>query len=168
MTEPAAPPTISEKTNQADRPAVSQTTKGISFMGLTLKPTPSRARTVNPSSCPLRRRPPFLLPALQGPSRAHQDSGQDTTTDHISPDGSWLRYRGHLTNISRFVRIHEANLKKQGILPLIFEDPADYDRIEKDDRLSFPPLSDLEPEAPVKDWIFSQSGLTCLFPSAIC
>ena len=33
-----------------------------------------------------------------------------------------------------FARIHEANLKKQGVLPLTFADPADYDKIRVDDR----------------------------------
>ena len=32
-----------------------------------------------------------------------------------------------------FARIHEANLKKQGVLPLTFADPADYDKIRVDD-----------------------------------
>jgi len=143
------------------------------------------------------------------------------TTDHISPAGPWLRYRGHLDRISdnmfsgaenvfadkpgtgfnvltgqvgeelqkiaraykaqglgwvavgdrnygegssrehaamsprflgcrvaltrSFARIHETNLKKQGVLPLTFADPADYDRIRRDDRLSFTGLDQLAP-----------------------
>ncbi|EPE03393.1 aconitate hydratase [Ophiostoma piceae UAMH 11346] len=133
-----------------------------------------------------------------------------TTTDHISMAGPWLKYRGHLDNISNnmligatnaengeankvrnqdtgdfgavpavardykakgikwvvvgdwnygegssrehaaleprhlgglaiivrsFARIHETNLKKQGMLPLTFIDPADYDKIKPDDRV---------------------------------
>ncbi|MDI1485035.1 MAG: Aconitate hydratase mitochondrial [Ramalina farinacea] len=133
-----------------------------------------------------------------------------TTTDHISMAGPWLKYRGHLDNISNnmligainsangeankvknqatgemgavpatardykkrgihwvvvgdwnygegssrehaaleprhlgglaiitrsFARIHETNLKKQGMLPLTFADPADYDKINPDDRV---------------------------------
>jgi aconitate hydratase len=147
------------------------------------------------------------------------------TTDHISPAGAWLRFRGHLDNLSdnmflgavnaftdepgtgrnqlsgeqiqpipeiareykaqgmqwiavgdnnygegssrehaamsprmlgaaavitrSFARIHEANLKKQGVLPLTFEDPGDYDRIRTDDRLSIIGLSDLTPGQPL-------------------
>ena len=143
------------------------------------------------------------------------------TTDHISPAGPWLRFRGHLNNLSdnmflgavnaftddpgtgknqlsseeiqpipqlarayhaqgqrwvaigdhnygegssrehaamsprmlgaaaiitrSFARIHEGNLKKQGLLPLTFEDPDDYDRIREDDRLSLVELRDLAP-----------------------
>lgn len=135
-----------------------------------------------------------------------------TTTDHISMAGPWLKYRGHLDNISNnmligaknaengeankvknfttgeydavpatardykkkgipwvvigdwnygegssrehaaleprhlgglaiitrsFARIHETNLKKQGMLPLTFSDPADYDKINPSDKVSF-------------------------------
>jgi aconitate hydratase len=148
-----------------------------------------------------------------------------TTTDHISPAGPWLRFRGHLDRISEnmfmgavnaftgqagkgvnpltgaagqplatiarelkakgqswmvigdenygegssrehaamsprylgcaavivrsFARIHETNLKKQGILPLTFIDPADYDRFEQNDRVSIVGLHALEPGKPV-------------------
>ena len=147
------------------------------------------------------------------------------TTDHISPAGPWLKYRGHLDKFSdnmfmgavnaytdevgkgvsvltgemgraiseiareykaaglrwvvvgddnygegssrehaalsprllggaaviarSFARIHESNLKKQGLLPLTFEAPADYDRIQEDDRLSLMGLADLAPAEPV-------------------
>jgi aconitate hydratase len=148
-----------------------------------------------------------------------------TTTDHISPAGPWLRYRGHLDKFSdnmfmgatnafstaagtglnaltgeaeqsiakiaryyrsrgvkwvavgddnygegssrehaalsprllggaaviarSFARIHESNLKKQGLLALTFQDPADYDRIRADDRLSLVGLARLAPGKPV-------------------
>ena len=52
--------------------------------------------------------------------------------------------------ISRsFARIHETNLKKQGLLALTFSDPADYDRIREDDRVSLVGLSELAPGKPV-------------------
>ena len=41
-----------------------------------------------------------------------------------------------------FARIHESNLKKQGLLALTFQDPADYDRIREDDRISLVGLAD--------------------------
>ena len=159
-----------------------------------------------------------------------------TTTDHISPGGKWLRFRGHLTNISKnmlegavnaftgetgtgtnvitgekdtkifelakfyrentcgfviigdenygegssrehaamsprlmraraaitrsFSRIHEANLKKQGVLPLTFSDPADYDEIEEYDRVSIVNLAKLQPGNPVKTVIKKRDGTT--------
>ncbi len=143
------------------------------------------------------------------------------TTDHISQAGPWLRFRGHLDNISdnmligainrftgetgtatnvvsgeksvsvpalareykaqglgwvivgdenygegssrehaameprhlgcravvvrSFARIHETNLKKQGVLPLTFAEPADYERFREDDRIAVRGLSDLAP-----------------------
>ena len=149
-----------------------------------------------------------------------------TTTDHISPAGPWLRYRGHLDRFSdnmfmgatnafngeagtginvltgqpgeaigkiardykahgikwvaigdhnygegssrehaalsprllggaaviarSFARIHESNLKKQGLLALTFQDPADYDKIRADDRLSLVGLQEMAPGQPVE------------------
>jgi len=142
------------------------------------------------------------------------------TTDHISMAGPWLKYRGHLDNISNnlligainaenskancvqnkltgdwqevptvaraykkagipwvvigdenygegssrehaaleprhlggraiitksFARIHETNLKKQGVLPLTFVNPADYDKISGTDRVSLIGLKELAP-----------------------
>lgn len=143
-----------------------------------------------------------------------------TTTDHISPAGPWLRFRGHLDNIAdnmftgatpafgtetgqvrsqltgeiaavpavaraykekglnwivvgdenygegssrehaamcprhlgaaavlvrSFARIHETNLKKQGILPLTFATPADYDSVQETDRVTLEGLESLAP-----------------------
>ena len=150
-----------------------------------------------------------------------------TTTDHISPAGPWLRYRGHLDKFSdnmfmgainaftgeagkgknvltgetgaadlrrspattrrkgvnwvvvgdanygegssrehaalsprllggaaviarSFARIHESNLKKQGLLALTFQNPADYDRIREDDRISLVGLASMAPGKPVE------------------
>jgi aconitate hydratase len=159
-----------------------------------------------------------------------------TTTDHISPAGAWLRYRGHLDKISdnmflgavnaftgeagkgvnpltgaagqnfstiarelkragqpwvvigdenygegssrehaamsprylgcaavlvrSFARIHETNLKKQGVLPLTFQDPADYDKFEQNDRVSVTGLYTLEPGKPVTVRIKKPDGRT--------
>ena len=146
------------------------------------------------------------------------------TTDHISMAGPWLRYRGHLDNISNnmligavnyfnkktnavknqltgeygevpavqreykakgidtivvgdhnygegssrehaameprhlgvravlvksFARIHETNLKKQGMLGLTFANEADYDKIQEDDTINFLDLTDFAPGKPL-------------------
>ena len=47
-----------------------------------------------------------------------------------------------------FARIHETNLKKQGILALTFEDSNDYDKIKEDDKISISGLTDFEPDKP--------------------
>ena len=159
-----------------------------------------------------------------------------TTTDHISPAGPWLRYRGHLDKFSdnmfmgatnaftgeagtgidvltgekgvmiskiardykahgikwvaigdhnygegssrehaalsprllggcaviarSFARIHESNLKKQGLLALTFQDPADYDRIRADDRLDLVGLEEMAPGQPVECRVKHADGAT--------
>ncbi|PYM04161.1 MAG: aconitate hydratase, partial [Candidatus Rokuibacteriota bacterium] len=159
-----------------------------------------------------------------------------TTTDHISPAGRWLLYRGHLDRISdnmflgavnaftgetgqglnvltgergiplaqiaraykakgvswvvvgdenygegssrehaamsprylgckavivrSFARIHETNLKKQGVLPLTFGDPRDYERFGENDRVSITGLGGLAPGKPVTVVIRKPDGAT--------
>lgn len=155
------------------------------------------------------------------------------TTDHISAAGPWLKYRGHLDNISNnmfigatnyennemnkirnqqtnewgtvpdvaraykkagvkwvavgdenygegssrehaaleprhlggraiivksFARIHETNLKKQGLLPLTFANPSDYDKIQPNDKISLLDLKNLAPGKPVKAEIKHKDG----------
>ena len=158
-----------------------------------------------------------------------------TTTDHISPAGKWLKYRGHLDRISdnmllgatnaftgengkaknilsgetggafatvardykkrnqpwiiigddnygegssrehaamsprylgastvivkSFARIHETNLKKQGMLALTFADPKDYEKIKEDDRLSIA-LNDFAPGKGLKLSLKHSDGST--------
>jgi aconitate hydratase len=159
-----------------------------------------------------------------------------TTTDHISPAGPWLRFRGHLDRFSdnmfltainaytgeagkgknvltgeisqaiakiardykakgvkwvvvgdhnygegssrehaalsprllggvaviarSFARIHESNLKKQGLLALTFPDPADYDRIREDDRISLVGLQAMAPGKPAECLVKHADGTT--------
>ncbi|MGH8327837.1 MAG: aconitate hydratase, partial [Steroidobacteraceae bacterium] len=157
-----------------------------------------------------------------------------TTTDHISPTGKWLRYRGHLERFSEnllmggtnaatdevgktsnvvtgatgqpiaavardysgrglrwvivgdanygegssrehaalsprllggaaviarsFARIHESNLKKQGLLALTFSCADDYERIRADDRLSLLGLRELAAGKPVRCRVVHSDG----------
>jgi aconitate hydratase len=77
-----------------------------------------------------------------------QNYGEGSSREHaaMSP-----RYLGCRVVLARsFARIHETNLKKQGVLPLIFADPADYERIRRDDRLTFIGLDKLNPGQPVE------------------
>ena len=59
-----------------------------------------------------------------------------------------------------FARIHETNLKKQGLLPLTFSDRADYDRIREDDRISLVGLGNLGPGRPVECIVHHSDGTT--------
>jgi aconitate hydratase len=47
--------------------------------------------------------------------------------------------------VKSFARIHESNLKKQGILALTFANKSDYDKIKEDDRFDLPDLTELAP-----------------------
>jgi aconitate hydratase len=76
-----------------------------------------------------------------------ENYGEGSSREHaaMSP-----RYLGCVAVIVRsFARIHETNLKKQGVLPLTFIDPADYDKFEQSDRASITGLYALEPGKPV-------------------
>ena len=73
--------------------------------------------------------------------------GEGSSREHaaLSP-----RLLGGAAVIARsFARIHETNLKKQGLLALTFQDPADYDRIQETDKISLVGLKDLAPGKPV-------------------
>lgn len=59
-----------------------------------------------------------------------------------------------------FARIHETNLKKQGMMPLTFNDSVDYDRIAEGDRISLFGVEDgeLQPGKPVMMRVTSNDG----------
>src|SRR5262249_30774101 len=74
--------------------------------------------------------------------------GEGSSREHaaLSP-----RLLGGAAVIARsFARIHETNLKKQGLLALTFADPADYQRIREHDGLSLVELAVLAPGRPVR------------------
>ncbi len=82
--------------------------------------------------------------------------GEGSSREHaaLSP-----RLLGGAAVIARsFARIHESNLKKQGLLALIFADPADYDRIREDDRIGLTGLRDLAPATPLKAQLAHADG----------
>ena len=51
--------------------------------------------------------------------------------------------------VKSFARIHETNLKKQGMLALTFANEADYDKVQEDDRIDFKDLTEFAPEKPL-------------------
>ena len=62
-----------------------------------------------------------------------------------------------------FARIAEANLKKQGVLPLTFADPADYDKIRADDVVDLDGLAALAPGSTVQVVLHHADGTTDAF-----
>ena len=82
--------------------------------------------------------------------------GEGSSREHaaLSP-----RLLGGAAVIARsFARIHESNLKKQGLLALTFRDAADYDRIREDDRISLLRLADMAPRQPLECRIAHSDG----------
>ncbi|OLC13144.1 MAG: aconitate hydratase [Candidatus Rokubacteria bacterium 13_1_40CM_69_27] len=76
-----------------------------------------------------------------------ENYGEGSSREHAAMSPRYLGCAAVL--VRSFARIHETNLKKQGILPLTFADPRDYDRIEQNDRVSIVGLHALEPGKPV-------------------
>jgi aconitate hydratase len=76
-----------------------------------------------------------------------ENYGEGSSREHAAMEP---RHLGCAAVIVRsFARIHETNLKKQGILPLTFVDPTDYDKVQEDDRFDLLGLADLAPGKPV-------------------
>jgi aconitate hydratase len=85
-----------------------------------------------------------------------QNYGEGSSREHAAMEP---RYRNAKAIFARsFARIHETNLKKQGLVPLTFVDPATYDQIGEDDRISVLGLASLAPEVPVHCQIVRPDG----------
>ncbi|NP_001337055.1 aconitase 2 L homeolog [Xenopus laevis] len=85
-----------------------------------------------------------------------ENYGEGSSREHAALEPRHLGGRAIITK--SFARIHETNLKKQGLLPLTFSDPADYDRIHPEDKITLAGLKDLAPGKPVKCIITHQNG----------
>ncbi len=85
-----------------------------------------------------------------------ENMGEGSSREHAAMEP---RFRLGLVAIARsFARIHETNLKKQGMLPLTFSDPADYDRIGEDDRIAVRGIADIEPGSQVTIEVTTPAG----------
>ena len=83
-----------------------------------------------------------------GARSATSNYGRGLVREHAAMEP---RFRnGRVIFARSFARIHETNLKKQGLLPLTFADQATYDEIGEDDRISVLGLADLAPDTPVR------------------
>ena len=74
---------------------------------------------------------------------AEENYGEGSSREHAAMEPRFLNVRVVL--VKSFARIHETNLKKQGVLALLFNDAADYDRIRETDRLSVLNVDKIEP-----------------------
>ncbi|HXQ19498.1 MAG TPA: aconitate hydratase [Acidimicrobiales bacterium] len=90
-----------------------------------------------------------------------ENYGEGSSREHAAMEP---RYRGAVAILARsFARIHETNLKKQGVLPLTFADPSTYDSIGEDDRISLLELASLSPDMPVRCRLHKPDGTATEF-----
>jgi len=85
-----------------------------------------------------------------------ENYGEGSSREHAAMSPRFLNVRVVITK--SFARIHETNLKKQGILALTFADPKDYEKIEQQDRISVTGLNSLAPGKPVQVTIHKTDG----------
>lgn len=85
-----------------------------------------------------------------------QNVGEGSSREHAAMSPRWLGCKVVITR--SFARIHQSNLKKQGILPMTFANPADYDLIEEGDSFTVHGLDKLAPGSQVKATIHHKDG----------
>ena len=76
-----------------------------------------------------------------------ENYGEGSSREHAAMEPRFLGVRAVLTK--SFARIHETNLKKQGMLALTFADKADYDKIQEDDSIDIVGLTSFAPNTPL-------------------
>merc|ERR1711881_613173 len=76
-----------------------------------------------------------------------ENYGEGSSREHAAREPRHLGGRAII--VKSFARIHETNLKKQGMLPLTFDNPADYDKVQPSDKVSILGLADLAPGKPL-------------------
>ena len=73
-----------------------------------------------------------------------ENYGEGSSREHAAMEPRWLGV--HAVLVKSFARIHETNLKKQGMLALTFVNPEDYDKIRQDDKVSLPDFAAMAPD----------------------
>ena len=76
-----------------------------------------------------------------------ENYGEGSSREHAAMEPRHLGVKAVL--VKSFARIHETNLKKQGLLALTFKNLADYDRIQEDDQLDLHGLDAFTPDTPL-------------------
>ena len=87
---------------------------------------------------------------------AEENYGEGSSREHAAMEPRFLNVRVILAK--SFARIHETNLKKQGMLALTFTDKADYDKIREHDLLSVVGLKDFAPGRNLKVVLHHEDG----------
>ncbi len=84
-----------------------------------------------------------------------ENYGEGSSREHAAMEPRFLGGRAII--VKSFARIHETNLKKQGMLPLTFANPDDYNKIKEEDKIDLH-ISSIEPEKQVKMTIKHSDG----------
>jgi aconitate hydratase len=87
-----------------------------------------------------------------------ENYGEGSSREHAAMEPRHLGVRVVMTK--SFARIHETNLKKQGMLALTFADKADYDKIQEDDSIDIIGLTNFAPGTPLTVVLTHQDGTT--------
>jgi aconitate hydratase len=90
-----------------------------------------------------------------------ENYGEGSSREHAAMEPRYMNGRAIFAR--SFARIHETNLKKQGMLALTFSDTATYDEIREDDRVSVLGLAGLAPDVPVQCRLHHADGTTLDF-----
>jgi len=86
-----------------------------------------------------------------------ENYGEGSSREHAAMEPRFLG--GKAIIVKSFARIHETNLKKQGMLPLTFDNPSDYDKIKEDDKIDLD-VKGIAPGEKVKMTIKHSDGST--------
>jgi len=76
-----------------------------------------------------------------------ENYGEGSSREHAAMEPRFLGVRAVI--VRSFARIHETNLKKQGMLGLTFANPADYDKVQEDDNVAIKGLTEFTPGKPL-------------------
>ena len=90
-----------------------------------------------------------------------ENYGEGSSREHAAMEPRHLGVRAIL--VKSFARIHETNLKKQGMLGLTFIDKNDYDKIQEDDTISIEGLTSFTPGKPLSIVLSHLDGTTDTF-----
>ncbi|GAA4404393.1 aconitate hydratase [Nibrella viscosa] len=91
-----------------------------------------------------------------------ENYGEGSSREHAAMEPRHLGVRAIL--VRSFARIHETNLKKQGMLALTFVNPADYDKVQEDDNIEILGLTEFAPGKPLTVVLHHVDGTVDEFP----
>ncbi|KAI8092417.1 aconitate hydratase [Gilbertella persicaria] len=91
-----------------------------------------------------------------------ENYGEGSSREHAALEPRYLN--GIAVIAKSFARIHETNLKKQGMLPLTFVNPSDYDKIDPSDKVDILGLTEFQEGKPLTLCLHKQDGETVQIP----